>query len=131
MFSIIAIILLSATAVTAQTGAAQESRPRTGLRKISHRGGKTLAADRRVVRLGPSTTYLKNGLSTSEVLRLMGEPAMVSERAEGETKVITYVFLRSQGRALVTEFANDLLISSRTESGDIVRAEVREKSVAQ
>ncbi len=31
-----------------------------------------------VIRVGPSTTYLKEGFSVEEVIRLLGEPAAIS-----------------------------------------------------
>jgi hypothetical protein len=67
-----------------------------------------------VVRVGPSTTYLKEGLSIEEVKRLLGEPTAIVEREEGHD-AITYVFTRSEGRVLVVEFVKDSLVSSRTE----------------
>jgi hypothetical protein len=38
-----------------------------------------------VVQLGPRTTYLKEGLTTHEVLNLMGEPSAKFERTEGDS----------------------------------------------
>ncbi len=67
-----------------------------------------------VVRVGPSTTFLKQGLSTEEVVRLLGEPTAIYEREEG-TDSITYVFARSEDRVLVAEFVKGSLVSSRTE----------------
>jgi hypothetical protein len=69
----------------------------------------------RVLRLGPSATYLKNGLRIDEVVRLLGKPTSISERSDGETRIKTYTFPRSEGRILVAEFENSLLIGSRTE----------------
>lgn len=67
-----------------------------------------------VVHLGPRTTYLKAGLKTEEVLRLLGEPSAVSERtSEG---VVTYEFARGDGRVVVAEFVDDQLVRSRTET---------------
>lgn len=74
--------------------------------------------DGRVLRLGPTTTYLKNGLSTGEVVRLLGKPAAITERREGERLFTTYTFSRSEGRVFVAEFENGLLTSSRTETAD-------------
>jgi hypothetical protein len=74
--------------------------------------------DGRVLRVGPTTTYLKNGLSTGEVVRLMGKPATITERREGARLFTTYTFSRSEGRVFVAEFENGLLTSSRTELTD-------------
>jgi len=70
----------------------------------------------RVVHLGPRTTYLKQGLSTEQVRKLLGEPSSVVERSEGGKLVSTYEFPRGDGRVLITEFAGDALVESRTET---------------
>lgn len=69
-----------------------------------------------VVRFGPRSTYLKEGLRTQEVLRLLGQPATVSERTEDGTVVTRYEFDRSEGRIIVAEFVSDALVRSRTET---------------
>ena len=70
------------------------------------------------VRVGPSTTYLKEGLRTEEVFRLLGKPLSVSERMEQGFVVTTYEFARGAGRILVAEFVNDALVRSRIETRD-------------
>jgi hypothetical protein len=77
----------------------------------------------RVLRLGPSATYLRNGLSLNEVVRLLGKPTSISERRDGELRLTTCMFPRSEGRILVAEFENGVLTGSRTE--------IREDDVAQ
>lgn len=72
--------------------------------------------DGRVLRVGPTTTYLKSGLSTDEVVRLLGRPASISERLEGGRLLAVYVFTRSEGRMLIAEFENGLLTFSRMET---------------
>ncbi|HEY0003226.1 MAG TPA: hypothetical protein VGB17_00350 [Pyrinomonadaceae bacterium] len=67
------------------------------------------------VRLRPSTTYLKNGLSMEEVLVLMGRPLSIHERREGDSRFTTYTFTRSGGRVFVAEFVNGVLVQSHTE----------------
>lgn len=69
-----------------------------------------------VVRVGPSVTYLKEGFSVEEVLRLLGEPAAISEHKTGNDSVTTYEFQRGQNRVLVANFVNGALVSSRTET---------------
>ena len=69
-----------------------------------------------VVRFGPRSTYLKEGLRTQEVLRLLGQPSTVSERHEGDAVVTRYEFDRSEGRIIVAEFVSDALVRSRTET---------------
>ena len=69
-----------------------------------------------VVQLGPRTTYLKEGLSTEDVLRVLGRPTAVSERNENDVIVKTYEFTRSEGRVLVAEFVDGALVRSRTET---------------
>ena len=51
-----------------------------------------------------------------EVVRLLGKPAAVSERSENEVVITTYEFLRGDGRMLVAEFVDGVLVRSRLES---------------
>ena len=80
---------------------------------------KTSGAQRRVVRkagvvrVGPSTIYLKQGLTTEEVVRLLGEPIAVSDSENDQS--VTYEFQRSEGRVLLAEFVHGSLVSSRIE----------------
>jgi hypothetical protein len=79
----------------------------------------TLRSDFRkpgVIRVGPPTTYLKEGLRTEEVLRLLGKPVATSERVEQGLVVTTYEFLRGGGRILVADFVKDALVRSRIET---------------
>lgn len=69
-----------------------------------------------VVHVGPRTTYLKAGLKTEEVLRLLGEPSVVSARTSKGTVMVTYEFARGEGRVVVAEFVGDQLVRSRTET---------------
>ncbi len=71
-----------------------------------------------VVKVGPRTTYLKEGLTPEEVVRLLGKPKSVTERQEGSVVVATYVFQRGDNRILIAEFNNRLLARSRVESQD-------------
>jgi hypothetical protein len=128
-FVIISMILISVVAASAQTGTKGEAiasrRSRDGEKRAStaSRAGQRSAPG--VLRLGPSTTYLKNGLKTDEVVRLLGRPATVSERARGNALFTTYTFERGAGRLLVAEFEDGLLVSSRTEiANTIVQSKV-------
>lgn len=77
-----------------------------------------------VVRVGPRTTYLKEGLNTEDVMKALGSPVEVSERVGDGAKVVTYVFERGEGRFLVAEFVNSRLVRSRVETrGEGLRAE--------
>ena len=78
--------------------------------------GKLLLKRPAVIRVGPSTTYLKAGLTTAEVVRLLGQPIAVIERSDNNVTVVTYEFARSDHRVLVADFVNDALTTSRTES---------------
>jgi hypothetical protein len=69
-----------------------------------------------VVQVGPRTTYLKEGLRTDEVVRLLGKPARVSERSENDVVITTYEFHRGEGRILIAEFVSDILVRSRLEA---------------
>lgn len=77
-----------------------------------------------VVRVGPRTTYLKAGLKTEEVIRLMGKPLAVSQRIEKNVTVTVYEFQRGDGQLVIAEFENGLLARSRTEvSAKVVDAD--------
>ena len=99
-----------------------------GLQAAAQTGEKVtrkISTSPHIVRVGPSTTYLKEGLSTADVVRALGEPAEVSQRVENGTKVVTYVFERSEGRFLIAEFVNSRLVRFRVETrADGLRAEV-------
>jgi len=69
-----------------------------------------------VVQVGPRTTYLKEGLRTEEVVRLLGKPASISERCENDIVIKTYEFHRGEGRTLFAEFVSDILVRSRLEA---------------
>lgn len=69
-----------------------------------------------VVRVGPRTTYLKEGLKPAEVVRLLGQPHAISERSEKGVVIATYEFQRGEGQVLIVEFENGLLVHSQTES---------------
>ena len=73
-----------------------------------------------VIRVGPSVTYLKEGFTLEEVLRLLGEPAAISQHQSGNQSVTTYEFRRGQNRYLIAEFVNDALVSSRIETREQV-----------
>jgi hypothetical protein len=68
-----------------------------------------------VVQVGPRTTFLKEGLRTEEVFRLLGKPANVFERNENGVIVTTCEFERGDGRTLIAEFVNGVLVKSRQE----------------
>ena len=129
-FILIAFTLLSAGAAAAQT--AREEKPE-GVKRVEWNVGvqderalnapvtapakrRAVVRDGRVLQLGPSTTFLKNGLTVEEVVRLLGKPVARAEREDGGTRLSTYTFTRSEGRILVAEFENDVLVNSRTES---------------
>jgi hypothetical protein len=138
-FIIAAFILLSAAAATAQTASEQkplsDSKAEFANRAETTRAinaqtapvlnAGTISAERkqvvrvvdgRVLRLGPTTTYLKNGLTTDEVVRLLGKPASVSELQEGTRLLTVYTFTRSDGRFFIAEFEKGLLVDSRMEA---------------
>jgi hypothetical protein len=77
-----------------------------------------------VVRVGPRTTYLKEGLNTEDVMKALGRPIEVSQREENGAQVVTYVFERGDDRVLIAEFVGGLLVRSRVEArGEGLRAE--------
>jgi len=116
---LIATILISAMAVAAQTVTKGDGRLSVeGEKGVASVNSRERAHATFVLKLGPSTTYIKNGLSLEEVLRLLGQPSSVSEKLEGSLRLITYTFVRSEGRVLVAEFTDGVLVSSRSESSE-------------
>lgn len=111
--SLFAIILLSAIAVSAQTKADLYPNRESGQRVFAVK--KSIRKnDPRVLRVGPSMTYLKEGLSIDDVLRVLGEPLSVSAHQDGDVRFATYTFERGEGRVLIAEFENESLVRSRT-----------------
>ncbi len=116
VISLFAIIILSAIAGSAQTGQdkSKSSSNDARIEKAQTRSGQK--NDPRVLRVGPSSTYLRSGLTPDDVVRVLGKPESVSERMNGDTRVILYTYARGEGRFLVTEFENDLLVRSYTDT---------------
>src|SRR6476469_6886667 len=93
------LVIGVAILIAVANGSAQTN---SSKRYVSHKPG--------VVRVGPATTYLKEGLSTEQVIRLLGQPAAISERTE---------------KVLIAEFVSDALIDSRIETRVQVAQSVR------
>lgn len=77
-----------------------------------------------VVQLGPRSTYLKEGLSLSSVLRVLGTPTAITERNDNGKIVVSYEFMRGGGRTVVAEFVNNVLIHAQTVAVDEVKPRV-------
>ncbi len=77
------------------------------------------------IRIGPPTTYLKEGLTVEQVIRVLGEPINVSQRDEQALTIRTLQFQRGANRVLIAEFVNDTLVGSRTEKRVVLVAENR------
>ena len=71
-----------------------------------------------VVKVGPRTTYLKEGLRTDEVVRLLGKPTATSERTERDLVITTFEFKRAEGHFLMADFVSGVLVRSWTEIRD-------------
>ena len=99
---IVIALLIAVVNISAQTGSTQKSGKRVH---------QTTA-----IRIGPPTTYLKEGLTAEQVLRVLGEPIRVSEREAQGVTIRTLYFQRGANRVLVAEFVNDALVSSRIET---------------
>jgi hypothetical protein len=99
---------------------ADEDNDDVALRPVAYDEGAARQNTPGVISVGPRTTFLQAGLSTREVLRLLGQPAMVRERNEDGATVQVYEFPRGDGRVLFAEFANDVLVRSRTVTGAAV-----------
>ena len=109
--SLIAIILLTFVAASAQTETASKRDSKVKYKRAVP--GQKVAA---VINLGPPTTYLKEGLSTELVVRLLGRPETVAQRVNSEGRAVTaYEFTRGAGRVLVAEFVNGALVGTRVE----------------
>ena len=119
---LVMVVLCAAASVSAQSEADSklyvEGRNvtlKTQLRQVSYTHD-TPRPKSGVLQVGPSTTYLKEGLRTREVMWFLGKPAAISERSENGVVVTTYEFSRGEGRVLIAEFVNDALVRSRTET---------------
>jgi hypothetical protein len=116
---LVVVIIAAGIGATAQTSARKNSEGRrvTAYDTIK-RAGKGSA-----VSVGPRTTYLKEGLSTEVVVRLLGKPSLISEREERGQTVTTYEFRLGEGQTLVAQFVKGILVSSKTEmrSTDVAR----------
>ncbi len=99
---IVIALLIAAVNVSAQTSRAQRFNRRV------HQAS--------AIRLGPPTTYLKEGLTAEQVVRILGEPIKVAERNENGITVETYEFQRGANRVLIADFVKGSLVNSRTES---------------
>lgn len=99
---IVIALLIAVVNVSAQT-----SRTQKGVRRVHQANA---------IRVGPPTTYLKEGLTAEQVLRILGEPISFSERDEGGVTIETYEFQRGANRILVADFVKGMLVNSRTET---------------
>jgi hypothetical protein len=124
VYGLIAIILLATGAATAQTGLTGGrdglSRSRGTEKRVASRTEVVRArgVGGRVLQLGPTGTYLKEGLSIGEVVRFLGQPISVRERREGDSRRATYIFNGIRERVLVAEFTDGLLVRSLTSTRD-------------
>ncbi len=119
IFSLFAIIILTAIAASAQTRSKGEFNPSPRIKTENKRivvSHKSVKNDPRVLHVGPSSTYLRNGLSINDVIRVLGKPETISEKQDGNLSLATYTFPRSEGRILVAEFENSVLVNSRIET---------------
>jgi hypothetical protein len=132
-FSFIAIILFSIVAASAQTkikeGQADLRRSREGERRSAYCNEGARSRDTRVLQLGPTTTYLKEGLSTEEVAGFLGQPTSVSERQERYSRLTTYIFSSGGECVIVVEFVNGVLVGSRTQIREYVNISPRPNDV--
>ena len=99
---IITALLIAAVNISAQTSRV----PKSG--KRVHQTS--------AIRIGPPTTYLKEGLTIEQVIRVLGEPTSVSQREEQGVTIETFKFQRGSNRVLIAEFVNQELVGSRTET---------------
>jgi hypothetical protein len=123
---IISMIFISAVVASAQKSSEGELAGRSGPvaeKRVSTAVRRDTARGPGVLRVGPSTTYLKKGLKAYEVVRFLGWPLSGSERREGDLRLATYTFARGEGRVLIAEFENDSLVTFRTAETDTALAQ--------
>jgi hypothetical protein len=120
--SLFAIVLFSAIAVSAQTKAPDLHPNRESGQRVYAAKKSIRKNDPRILRVGPSMTYLKEGLSIEDVLRVLGEPLSVSAYQDADVRFATYTFERSEGRVLIVEFENESLVRSCTVTTDELAA---------
>ncbi len=101
------MVIVIALLIAVVNVSAQNSRIHKGNRRVHQASA---------IRVGPPTTYLKEGLTSEQVLRILGEPITVSKREESGVVVETYKFQRGANRILIAEFVKGTLISSKTET---------------
>jgi hypothetical protein len=70
--------------------------------------------DSSVLNVGPRSTFLREGLAFEVVVKALGTPASVSGRSENGKTVKTCEFHRGEGRIVIAEFVNDVLVHSQT-----------------
>jgi hypothetical protein len=112
--------LLAMTSISAQTKVVSGDVDLSGStysngNSLKH-GVERKDADLRVIKVGPPTTFLKNGLSIDEVTRLLGRPFFVSDHQEGNRLISTYIFRRGEDRFVVADFAKGILKRSSVKS---------------
>jgi hypothetical protein len=127
---IISMIFISAMAASAQTNAKGEvaRRDHAVAKKTHAPGSRDKERGQGVLRVGPSTTYLKKGLKAYEVVRFLGWPLKGIERRDGDLRLATYTFARGEGRVLVAEFENDSLVSFHTAEANAAVAENKDEA---
>jgi hypothetical protein len=119
---ILIALLLAVTSISAQTKAASGDVELSGS-SYSNGTSSKHSIERKdatpgVIKVGPTMTYLKNGLSINEVTRLLGKPVYVSERKEWNGLISTYIFRRGEDRFVVAEFAKGILKRSSVKTGE-------------
>ena len=77
-----------------------------------------------VIEVGQRSTYLKEGLSTEDVRRLLGEPSSVGERTVNGKIVVSYEFSRGAGRTLIAEFVDNVLVHTQVNEVSLPSARV-------
>jgi hypothetical protein len=114
--------LLAMTSISAQTKAVSGDVERSGSTYSNGTSSKHSVerkdTDLRVIKVGPPTTFLKNGLSIDEVTHLLGKPIHISERREGKRLIRTYIFQRGEDRFIVADFAKGILKRSSVKTSE-------------
>jgi hypothetical protein len=103
----------------------EQTEQNVSTRRISYEYAAPTSKKIGVIRVGSPTTYLKEGLTTTDVIQVLGEPAAVSTRVEKGNVVTTYEFQRGGERIFVAEFVKDRLVRTRTETRDQLAQKTR------
>ena len=121
VLTVVAVLFISAAGVLAQNERSPSPKKGAGesaveVKRASFGNTRSSHSKPGVVEIGPRSTFLKEGLSLTAVLRVLGHPTAITERVVDQKVVRSYEFSRGAGRTVVADFVNDILVHSQTVS---------------